>query len=223
MGLPTTSISRAPGLRLLLTLLAITALATISFVTADVEVASSGVCAPGDDRATCVEGNATTCEQAGITASNILFGNGANDNSDANVSGDVSGSDPQVLNVTVLNPEVVIRGIVVKGSNEFNVYSSIVSDMHAPIAGGSGKPAGISHWFVCYDLEAPPPTTAPPTTAPPTTTPATTAPATTAPATTAPPTTAAGAAAAGQAQAGAAAPQQAAAAAAVTAQARTTG
>jgi hypothetical protein len=131
---------------------------------------------PSDPRATFHEGNATTCADVGFPGDTILFVNGANNGSDANVSGTVSGGGT-TLNVTNTGG-VDIHAIVVKGGNGYNQYSSIVPNMIPPLNNGGQIPA-ISHWFVCYG-PPPPPTTGPPTTAPPTTAPSTTAPPTTA-------------------------------------------
>jgi hypothetical protein len=120
-----------------------------------------------DGRAQYNSGNADNCGQAGITASYMLYGAGDSSNSDANLSGVVSaytgqsppGTEPyaddaDMLNVTVLNADVVIKGIVVKGGNGWNLYSSNVANMISPFNNG-GKVPNISHWFVCYDLETP--------------------------------------------------------------------
>ncbi len=118
----------------------------------------AGVCDSGDVRATCVEGNATTCtggqNPANLPASNILFVNGANNGFDGNVLGVVSGGGT-LLNVTVVNPNVQIVGIVVKGGPNYNIYTSNVSDMHSPLVGMGTIPV-ISHWFVCYNLDGDP-------------------------------------------------------------------
>jgi hypothetical protein len=45
-----------------------------------------------------------------------------------------------------------VTGIVVKGSDAYNVYLPGAlpwKNLHSPIAGNSGKPATISHWFAC--------------------------------------------------------------------------
>lgn len=115
-------------------------------------------CDAGDARATCVEGNATTCtggqNPANLPSSFTLFSNPPNtngNNADANISGATSGGGT-LLNLTILNPNVQIVGIVVKGGNDYNLYTSNVSNMHAPLVGGPGNIPVISHWFVCYNL-----------------------------------------------------------------------
>ena len=123
--------------------------------------------APSDGRATFVSGNADNCAQAGITAQHMLYANGDADNSDANVSGDVSAytgqnppgatpyaSDADMLNVTLLNASVVVKGVVVKGGNAYNQYATNVANMISPFNNGGNVP-NISHWFVCYDLQTP--------------------------------------------------------------------
>jgi hypothetical protein len=109
---------------------------------------------PSDDRATFVDNaNATTCGDVGFPGDTILFVNGANNGSDANVSGVVSGGGT-LLNVTNTGG-VDIHAIVVKGGNGYNVYSTNVPDMKAPLNNGMQLP-GISHWFVCYGPPGPP-------------------------------------------------------------------
>jgi hypothetical protein len=110
-----------------------------------------------------LKSNATTCSDVGFPGDTILFVNGANNGSDANVSGTVSGGGT-ILNVTN-NGGVEIHAIVVKGGNGYNVYSSNVPNMISPLTNGGQIPA-ISHWFVCY---GPPVTTTTTTTGPPTT------------------------------------------------------
>lgn len=115
----------------------------------------AGADSPSDPRATFHGGNATTCAEVGATGT-ILFVDGANNGSDANLSGTVSNGGTR-LNLTELNP-VTIHAIVVKGGNGYNVYSSNVSDMISPLNNGGNIPT-ISHWFVCYDVGAPVTTT----------------------------------------------------------------
>jgi hypothetical protein len=143
--------------------LATAALATFSFVTVGIPTASGTPAVPsgctgapppsGDVRIPdgCHDGNVTTCAGAGLTADNQLSGDTSA--SDANVSGTVAND---LLNVTLTNPNVQIVGVVVKGGPDYNLYPSVVSDMHAPnTPNGGTSPAGISHWFVCYNLGSP--------------------------------------------------------------------
>jgi hypothetical protein len=112
-----------------------------------------------DPRATFVDNaNATTCADVGDSSANILFVSGANNGSDANISGTVTGN---TLNLTLLNPNVVVNAVVVKGGNGYNLYDGNFPNMVPPLTNG-GQPAGISHWFVCYDIVTPPPPPPPP-------------------------------------------------------------
>ncbi|AEG43686.1 LPXTG-motif cell wall-anchored protein [Isoptericola variabilis J7] len=129
---------------------------------------------PSDPRAEFVPGNATTCEQIGFGDSEELTSGGVRqDASDEFVvgtieeySGDVeeyAGAD--ALNVTITEAGtaagVVVDAVVVKGSDAYNLYTDAEvlppaldppQSYIAPIAGGSGAPADISHWFVCYSF-----------------------------------------------------------------------
>jgi hypothetical protein len=129
------------------------ALATVAFVgTAIADEASD----PG--RAEFVDGaNATTCADVGDSSPSILSANDSDDASNADVSGTVTNNGTRdVLNVTVLNPDVQVNAVVVKGGNGYNVYRGIFPDMITPNNNG-GQPAGFSHWFVCYGpAESPP-------------------------------------------------------------------
>jgi hypothetical protein len=127
-------------------------LGTVGFVA----TAGAGNDQASDPRAELVQGNATTCAQVGFPASTILFTPGFANNADAVVSGTVTGN--KLLNLELLDPAFAINAVVVKGGNAYNLYLGNFPDMKAPIAGGSGQPANISHWFVCYD-PAPPDTT----------------------------------------------------------------
>ena len=112
-----------------------------------------------DARAEFFDGNATTCADVGDSSPSILFTNGNGDNSDANVSGTVTGGN--TLNVTVLNPAVQVNAVVVKGGNGYNVYRGNFPDMIPPLNNG-GQLGAISHWFVCYGPAEPPPPPPPP-------------------------------------------------------------
>jgi hypothetical protein len=113
-----------------------------------------------DPRATTVQSdNATTCavdEQDAVSfpGSTQVGANSDGDASDANVSGVADG---QFLDVTILNPNVVIDGVIVKGGNAYNVYGpedAPFQDLRAPLNGGEVIPA-ISHWFICYRVVTP--------------------------------------------------------------------
>jgi hypothetical protein len=87
------------------------------------------------------------------------------------VSGDVSPYNPAVdnppgttpaagdatkLNVTILNPDVVIASVIVKGGPAANVYATNVVNMISPKNPGGNVPA-ISHYLICYNFGGPPP------------------------------------------------------------------
>jgi hypothetical protein len=125
------------------------ALAVVGFI------GTAGADLPSDPRAEFVDGaNATTCADVGDSSPNILFTKGNANNSDANVSGTVTGGN--TLNVTVLNPDVQVNAVVVKGGNGYNVYRGNFPDMIPPFNNG-GQLGNISHWFVCYGPAEPPP------------------------------------------------------------------
>src|SRR5262245_37228514 len=51
------------------------------------------------------------------------------------------------LNITSVPEGFELTGVVVKGSDAYNVYlGDVRTELHAPI-NASGGPAGISHWF----------------------------------------------------------------------------
>jgi hypothetical protein len=110
-----------------------------------------------DPRATTVPGdNATTClpdaqDDVSFAGSTQVGATGGGDAGDGNVSGV---SDGQFLDVTILNPLVVIDAIIVKAGNAYNVYGpedAPFSDLRAPLTNGGQLPE-ISHWFICYHL-----------------------------------------------------------------------
>jgi hypothetical protein len=139
-------------------------LLALSIMTAGVFIAIAGPASadsPSDPRAQFFPGNATTCADIGLGSSIETTG-------DSNVQATVSAHQPEgeELNV-VLGPNVVIDGILVKGGNGYNVYSSAVSSMIAPLNGGGNIP-GISHYVICYHLgqttqQTPPTQETPPT------------------------------------------------------------
>uniref|UniRef100_UPI0031DF494B hypothetical protein n=1 Tax=Saccharothrix mutabilis TaxID=33921 RepID=UPI0031DF494B len=91
----------------------------------------------GDPRATAYPGNATTCPDAKLPGEIISV---------------TSNDDGTYLDVTAIPDGYTLTGVVVKGSNAYNVYTGLGDlpwlDLHAPLA-SSGKPAGISHWYAC--------------------------------------------------------------------------
>lgn len=91
----------------------------------------------GDQRATAHPGNVVTCEAAGLAGSII------------NVT---SSNDGTYIDITGLPSGYTVTGVVVKGGPAYNIYPNLGAlpwnDLHSPLV-PSGKPAGISHWFVC--------------------------------------------------------------------------
>lgn len=95
----------------------------------------------GDDRATAHPGNIKDgdCAEAGLSGSAIEVGRAI--------------VDGTYIDITSVPDGVELTGVVVKGSPAYNVYKpanvSEWTGLHAPLAGRSGKPAAISHWFAC--------------------------------------------------------------------------
>lgn len=96
----------------------------------------------GDDRAIVHSGNAVTCDQAHLAGGIVQ------------VTATVDASNTYIT-VTGVPSGTTITGIVVKGSDAYNVYLPGAlgalpwQNLHSPIAGRSDKPATISHWFAC--------------------------------------------------------------------------
>jgi hypothetical protein len=92
----------------------------------------------GDDRATAVAGNVTTCAAAGIPGTEIEVTSNITENT--------------YIDITAVPAGFTITGVVVKGGPAYNKYPNLGAlpwnDLHAPLV-SSGKPAEISHWFVC--------------------------------------------------------------------------
>ena len=123
---------------------------TAVLLTAGAALAASGAAAAatdtpppsGDDRAVVHSGNAVTCEQAGLAGDIVQL------------TATVDATNTYIT-VTGVPGGVTVTGVVVKGSDAFNVYLPGAlgalpwQNLHSPIAGHSGKPATISHWFAC--------------------------------------------------------------------------
>jgi hypothetical protein len=112
-----------------------------TFVATGVAAAATSTPPPsGDDRAVVHSGNAVTCEQAHLAGSLIQV---------------TATVDDTYVTVTGVPDGTTVTGIVVKGSDAYNVYLPGAlgalpwKNLHSPIAGNSGKPATISHWFAC--------------------------------------------------------------------------
>lgn len=93
----------------------------------------------GDDRAVVKPGNVHDgdCAEAGLLGEPV------------DVEADID--DNTYISLTDVPEDITITGVVVKGGPAYNVYSGLHewSGLHAPLAGKSGAPAEISHWFVC--------------------------------------------------------------------------
>jgi hypothetical protein len=126
-----------------------------------------------DPRADSFGGNATNCGTGrnGIGVGGTLaFADGDDPIDDGNVSGYVT--DGKFVNVdTPLEANVNILAVVVKGGPAYNVYThdsgnpsgdhvppaeSEPQNYRAPLNNGGNIP-GVSHWFICYDGDVPPP------------------------------------------------------------------
>jgi hypothetical protein len=114
-------------------------------------VATAAAAAPaapisGDDRATVHPGNRVAADCAELFA-------GSTSVDLADLPSSIDPTDTY-LDVTAREDGVEVAGVVVKGGPAYNVYDSEgLGDlawlrMHAPLV-PSGKPAQISHWFVC--------------------------------------------------------------------------
>lgn len=121
---------------------------------------------PSDDRARFVGGNATSCEDVGRPPGDVqLKGPGARPASDSFVEGTVDGQRRLQVTITAAGRAagVVIRAVVVKGSDGHNVYERravLPPDLgppqnYVPPLNGGGNIPVISHWFVCYTLDPP--------------------------------------------------------------------
>lgn len=107
------------------------------------------------------EGNATTCEQAGLSGSVLAAGDytyaRGKDNAD------------QFVDILSVSSGATVTGIVVKGGPNYNVYvpgenglpaDPPWTDLRSPLVGNGNIPT-ISHWFVCGTKETETTTTAP--------------------------------------------------------------
>jgi len=100
----------------------------------------------GDDRATVHPGNRVAADCAELFA-------GSTSVDLANLTFSIDPTNTYI-DVTALKDGVEIAGVVVKGGPAYNVYDVkdlgdlAWLDLHSPLV-PSGKPAQISHWFVC--------------------------------------------------------------------------
>ena len=136
-------------------------------------VSAQASSAASDSRATFSSGNATTCAGVGLsgtqadTADNPSNGStnvgpglftltvASYTNADIQSpfqiqNGGTPAGDAQMVQISNVAAGVTINGVVVKGGNGFNLYTSVSGvNMIAPLNGGGNVPA-LSHAFVCY-------------------------------------------------------------------------
>ncbi|TKG58709.1 hypothetical protein FCN18_37605 [Prauserella endophytica] len=110
---------------------------------------SASATAHEDPRAEIGEGNATTCEHAGLDGDLIDKGVLTYEGGKHNVD--------QYVTITDVPGNVTVTGIVVKGGDRHNVYepgkrglptTPPWTDLRSPLNKGGNIPA-ISHWYVC--------------------------------------------------------------------------
>jgi hypothetical protein len=100
----------------------------------------------GDVRATAVAGNVVEKDCADLFKGSSAIGAG-------DITSSVDNTNTYLDILTVAN-DVEVAGVIVKGGPAYNVYKAADLgilpwlDLHAPLV-SSGKPAQISHWFVC--------------------------------------------------------------------------
>jgi hypothetical protein len=146
-------------------------MALVAGLTVALSAGSAGASSPSDDRADFHTGNVVNCGQIGLPNDILAFANGTGSIDDGNVSG-------VVVNGTTVDVDdppagVVIDAVVVKGGPAYNIYSTdsgtppanhvppaedLPTDYIAPLNGGGNIPT-VSHWFICYSGEVPPPAT----------------------------------------------------------------
>jgi hypothetical protein len=149
----------------------VSAVALVAGLTVALTAGTAGAASPSDDRADFHSGNVVNCGQIGLPNDTLAFANGTNSIDDGNVSGVVV--DGTTVNVDDPGAGVVIDAVVVKGGPAYNVYSTnsgspagnhvppaedLPTEYISPLNGGGNIPT-VSHWFICYSGEAPPPDT----------------------------------------------------------------
>jgi|GEM_PF-2064232 len=93
-------------------------------------------------------GNATTCDHVGLDDSQRQDGSITTGSYTASpVSYTVT--NDRTVTFTSVDPSVVIDAVVIKGGDNYHVYSPYVADMVSPLNGGGNVPA-LSHWYLCY-------------------------------------------------------------------------
>jgi LPXTG-motif cell wall-anchored protein len=110
----------------------------IALVAAAPVVAHADSPVSGDPRATAHEGNATTCDQAGLLGSTVTVGF-------------IIDPTNKFVTITSVPSNIELTGTVVKGGNNFNVYPPDARTLlHSPLVGNGDKNIPtISHWFAC--------------------------------------------------------------------------
>src|SRR3954454_22941228 len=151
----------------------VSAVALVAGLTVALTAGSAGAASPSDVRADFHGGNVVNCAQIGLPDSFLAFANGTGSIDDGNVSG-------VVVNGTTVNVDdppagITIDAVVVKGGPAYNVYSTnsgvgadkgnhvppaedTPTEYISPLNGGGNVPT-VSHWFICYSGEVPPPDT----------------------------------------------------------------
>ncbi len=100
----------------------------------------------GDDRASAHAGNVVAADCPELFPGSTAVAQG-----DIDFTG---GDDTDGVDITEMPDGVEVAGVIVKGGPAYNVYpADALGDLpweglHAPLV-PSGKPAAVSHWFVC--------------------------------------------------------------------------
>jgi hypothetical protein len=98
----------------------------------------------GDDRATAHPGNVVAADCPSLFPGSTAVAQG-----DIDFTG---GDNTGGVDITAVPDGVTVVGVVVKGGPAYNVYADLGdlpwTGLHAPLV-PSGKPAAVSHWFVC--------------------------------------------------------------------------
>jgi hypothetical protein len=149
----------------------VSAVALVAGLTVALTAGSAGAASPSDDRADFHSGNVVNCGQIGLPNDTLAFANGTGSIDDGNVSGTVVNGT--TVNVNDPSAGVTIDAVVVKGGPAYNVYSTdsgspagnhvppaedTPTEYISPLNGGGNIPT-VSHWFICYSGEVPPPET----------------------------------------------------------------
>ena len=135
---------------------AVAAVATLALVTTAFAQPDKPAPVSGDDRAVAYEGNVDiehkdACTVGGLTGTPLAPG-------EFTFTG---GVDKQDLDITEVPDNYTITGVVVKGSDAYNVYLAAKlgatlpwNNLRAPDNNGGNTPA-ISHWYACGIKDTP--------------------------------------------------------------------